>query len=92
MSAIKETLDAKLTEVGGKRRLNQYILQKQLGSGSFGVVYLGEDTELKRKVAIKEYSKSKLRKQKLNSSGGFGGVRGRGRGRGGSIRRVTVSR
>ncbi len=87
---IKETLDAKITEDGGQRILNQYILLKQLGSGSYGVVFLAEDTENNRKVAIKECSKSKLRKQKQTQSGAIGG-RGRGRGRGGT-RRVTVSR
>jgi [calcium/calmodulin-dependent protein kinase] kinase len=81
---VKETLNAKITEKSGVRVINQYILHSQLGQGSFGTVYLGEDTEKKRKVAIKECSKSRLRKQK------FGITAGRGRGRGG--RRVTVSR
>jgi serine/threonine protein kinase len=82
---IKETLNAKFTDESGVRSLNQYILFSQLGQGSFGTVYLGEDTEMKRKVAIKECSKSRLRKQKFGMNSG----RGRGRGIG---RRVTVSR
>jgi serine/threonine protein kinase len=82
---IKETLNAKFTEESGVRSLNQYILLSQLGQGSFGTVYLGEDTELKRNVAIKECSKSRLRKQKFGMNAGRGG-----RGRGG--RRITVSR
>lgn len=36
--------------LGGK-----YIVGKALGSGGFGVTYIGFDAELKRKVAIKEY-------------------------------------
>ena len=85
---IKETLDAKITEEAGIRVINQYILKSQLGQGSFGTVYLGEDTESKRNVAIKECSKSRLRKQKFGATAG----RGRGRGRGCAGRRVTVSR
>jgi serine/threonine protein kinase len=85
--SIKETLDAKLVEENGTRLLNQYLISQQLGQGSFGSVYLAYDNDYKRYVAIKECSKSKLRKQKLMSSGG----RGRGRGRG-TMKRVTISR
>ena len=89
---IKETLDAKLHEEDGHRVLNQYTFLKQLGAGSFGVVHLAEDGEKGIKVAIKECSKSKLKKQKQAQSGMIGG-RGRGRGaRGGTQRRCTVSR
>ncbi|KAI8899160.1 kinase-like domain-containing protein [Globomyces pollinis-pini] len=91
---IKETLDATCSIENGTRILNQYVLKKQLGSGSFGTVYLAEDTDLKIKVAIKECSKSKLRKQRNQESGGGIGGRGRGRGRGvkASVsRRVTVN-
>lgn len=78
---IKETLDAKLTtQEGGGRVLNQYIIKKQLGSGSFGIVYVALDTALNRHVAIKECSKSKLKKQKQQTEFGMRGGRGRGRG------------
>lgn len=33
---------------------NKYIIEKVLGSGGFGITYLGNDISLKRKVAIKE--------------------------------------
>jgi hypothetical protein len=46
---------------------------------------LGVDENLKRNVAIKEFSKTKLRKEKARKSGCFLGVRGRGRGRGASL-------
>ncbi|KAJ3275473.1 hypothetical protein HDV01_000300 [Terramyces sp. JEL0728] len=90
MQKIKETLDATVSEANGLRVLNQYTITKQLGSGSFGTVHLAYDAENDRKVAIKECSKSKLRKQKNQALGVFPG---RGRGRGGGVgRRVTVSR
>jgi serine/threonine protein kinase len=53
--------------------------------GSFGTVHLGWDTITNTFVAIKECSKTKLKRQKQESC--FGG-RGRGRG----TRRVTISR
>jgi hypothetical protein len=40
------------------------------------------DENLKRNVAVKEFSKTKLRKEKARKAGAFLGVRGRGRGRG----------
>lgn len=86
--SVRETLDAKVTEEHGKRRLNQYTILKKLGTGSFGMVHLAHDHTLNRQVALKECSKSKLRKQKKQQQGMF---LGRGRGRGPN-RRVTVSR
>jgi serine/threonine protein kinase len=83
---VKETLDAKFSENFGEKRLNQYVLHNILGTGSFGTVHLATDTDNARKVAIKEFSKLKLRKQQLQKSGNlFGGSRGRGRGRGGMM-------
>jgi [calcium/calmodulin-dependent protein kinase] kinase len=81
-------LDAKsYDDVSGERRLNQYVLGELLGKGSFGTVYKAYDKDANRFVALKEFSKSKLRKQKAQKTGGpvlFG--RGRGRGRGGLSR------
>jgi serine/threonine protein kinase len=79
-------------EEGDGKRLNQYAIGQVLvcqiskleGKGSFGTVYLGFDENLKKSVAIKEFSKTKLRKEKAKKSGTFLGIRGRGRGRGAS--------
>ncbi|KAL2917329.1 hypothetical protein HK105_202993 [Polyrhizophydium stewartii] len=81
---LKETLDAKVTEAeGGERRLNHYVIKRVLGSGSFGIVHLALDTDSNTLVAIKEFSKTKLRKQQAMKNGGiYGAFRGRGRGRG----------
>ena len=87
---VKETLDAIVTDDESGRRLNQYIITKRLGSGSFGVVHLAHDNSTNRDVAIKECSKSKLKRQKLQSD--FSNRGGRGRGRGTIGRRITVSR
>lgn len=74
-STVKETLDATFTD-NGEKRLNQYSIHRILGSGSFGTVSLGVDTLTGRSVAVKEFSKLKLRKQLLQK-----GMMGRGRGR-----------
>lgn len=77
----KETLDAKFSEDASGERINNYIISKLLGSGSFGSVHLGVDTDHgDRQVAIKRFSKSRLRKQHaINNGTLFGGARGRGR-------------
>ncbi|KAI9209826.1 kinase-like domain-containing protein [Polychytrium aggregatum] len=88
-SEVKETLDAQTSELAnGQRQLNQYTIQKVLGRGSFGTVHLGFNNDSKYYVAIKEFSKSKLRKIQLSKQGGMFGARGRlgrGRGRGGAV-------
>ncbi|KAJ3087575.1 hypothetical protein HK102_010746 [Quaeritorhiza haematococci] len=87
MADVKETPNAKAYEdaASGERHLNQYILQKIIGQGSFGTVHLAVDTSQSgRKFAIKEFSKIRLRRNKLSREGGGAfGLRGRFRGRGG---------
>jgi [calcium/calmodulin-dependent protein kinase] kinase len=71
---FKQTLHASLSQDGldsGQRRLNQYLLLKTIGRGSFGSVELAQDTSTTGPspqnnhslYAIKEYSKSRMRKR-----------------------------
>lgn len=44
-SIVIETLGAKTSETeDGLRKINQYLLKKEIGRGAFGVVHLGVDT------------------------------------------------
>tara|TARA_R110002096_G_scaffold70943_3_gene169879 strand:- start:1457 stop:2998 length:1542 start_codon:yes stop_codon:yes gene_type:complete len=36
-------------------RIQEYVIAKTIGTGGFGITYLGRDTNLDKKVAIKEY-------------------------------------
>lgn len=54
--AVLSTNRLKLTKDkndGGKKKVNQYILEKKLGEGSFAAVYLCTDSKTKTKYAIK---------------------------------------
>ncbi|KNF01789.1 CAMKK/CAMKK-META protein kinase [Puccinia striiformis f. sp. tritici PST-78] len=65
VAVFKETLHASLSQDDidtRKRRLNQYLLIKTIGKGSFGTVELAQDTANNTFYAIKEYSKSRMRK------------------------------
>jgi serine/threonine protein kinase len=78
--SVKETMDAKFSEDDAGTCINQYLLQKSLGVGSFGCVWLGYNTINNTYVAVKEFSKSRMRKHLLIKTGlMFGGSRGRGR-------------
>ncbi|CAG8433279.1 4160_t:CDS:2 [Diversispora eburnea] len=86
-ASVKETLDASITETNdGERCLNNYILKDEIGHGAYGTVILAIDKETGTKYAIKEFSKSRLRKKdKANyfrrpPRGGLRGARGRGGG------------
>ncbi|ORZ19773.1 kinase-like domain-containing protein [Absidia repens] len=85
-SEVIETLGATTSETkDGLRKINNYLLKKEIGRGAFGTVHLGVDTNTKTEYAIKEFSKSRLRRKEqsdmLRKRGGIG-ARGRGRGRG----------
>jgi len=91
-NTIKETLNAQYEQNDeGEIQLNNYVLEEELGKGSFGTVFRGRDTNDGRPVAIKVFSKTRLRKQHLQANGfgrmiGRGGMRGRGGLRGGMMR------
>ncbi|KAF8979875.1 hypothetical protein BGZ46_004918 [Entomortierella lignicola] len=79
--AVRETLNASVTEnADGALQLGQYILKGEIGKGAFGKVHLAEDADTHEKYAIKEFSKSKLRKKDKANLFKLG-PRGRGRGR-----------
>ncbi|KAF9177567.1 hypothetical protein BGZ51_008358 [Haplosporangium sp. Z 767] len=78
---VRETLDASVTEnADGHRQLRQYILKKEIGKGAFGKVHLAVDEKTGTGYAVKEFSKSKLRKKDKANLFKLG-PRGRGRGR-----------
>ncbi|KAF9125844.1 hypothetical protein BGW39_007106 [Mortierella sp. 14UC] len=78
---VRETLDASLTEnADGFHQLKQYILIKEIGKGAFGKVHLAQDENTNVRYAVKEFSKSKLRKKDKANLFKLG-PRGRGRGR-----------
>ncbi|KAG0005124.1 hypothetical protein BGZ80_010806 [Entomortierella chlamydospora] len=78
---VRETLNASVVEnADGALQLGQYILKGEIGKGAFGKVHLAEDANTYEKYAIKEFSKSKLRKKDKANLFKLG-PRGRGRGR-----------
>ncbi|GJJ71746.1 hypothetical protein EMPS_04103 [Entomortierella parvispora] len=78
---VRETLDACLTEnKDGYTQLKQYILKGVIGQGAFGKVHFAVDENTGVGYAVKEFSKSKLRKKDKANLFKLG-PRGRGRGR-----------
>jgi serine/threonine protein kinase len=55
----------------GKKCINQYIIEKELGKGSFATVHLGYDKETKNKYAIKEMNKALLMKKRIGNGNAF---------------------
>ncbi|CAO3621101.1 unnamed protein product [Cunninghamella blakesleeana] len=63
-SVVVETLGATTSETkDGLKKINSYLLKKVIGQGAFGTVHLGIDTKTNTEYAIKEFSKSRLRKK-----------------------------
>ncbi|KAI9257159.1 kinase-like domain-containing protein [Phascolomyces articulosus] len=81
-SIVVETLGAKTSETkDGLRKINNYLLKREIGRGAFGTVHLGIDTNTGNEYAIKEFSKSRLRRKEQSAMLRRPGPRGRGRGR-----------
>lgn len=51
----------------GTRLHDRYLLGRVLGEGGFGITYLGLDTELERRVAVKEYFPTAFVKRETSS-------------------------
>ncbi|KEZ41532.1 hypothetical protein SAPIO_CDS7692 [Scedosporium apiospermum] len=69
---IKETLDARTQyasdETDGRvhHRINQYVIQREIGRGSYGAVHLATDHN-GRDFAVKEFSKARLRRRERSN-------------------------
>ncbi|KAI8388599.1 kinase-like domain-containing protein [Radiomyces spectabilis] len=98
-SVVIETLGATTSETKeGFRKINDYLLKKEIGRGAFGTVHLGIGVNSNTEYAIKEFSKSRLRRKEqsnmLRRGARRGGVRGGfglGVGRGGPLRNPNQS-
>jgi serine/threonine protein kinase len=49
-------------------RLHWYVLERVLGQGGFGITYLARDTNLDRRVAIKEYLPSEVARRRSDAA------------------------
>lgn len=47
----------------GQKMINQYVIERELGKGSFATVHLGVDRDTGVKYAIKEMNKALLMKK-----------------------------
>ncbi|KAJ2889903.1 hypothetical protein IWW38_004431, partial [Coemansia aciculifera] len=88
---IKFTVSAHLDEdAQGTMVVSHYVIEKELGHGSYGTVYLVKHALTGEQYALKEYHKASLRKrlQSLSTSSSSGSSRGGGPmrpGRGGGL-------
>ncbi|KAA1107229.1 hypothetical protein PGT21_006928 [Puccinia graminis f. sp. tritici] len=61
---VKETLDAHSSfSEFGQKQVNQYLIKHEIGRGSFGAVQLAEDAQTGLSYAIKELSKTRLKRK-----------------------------
>lgn len=58
------TASVQKSKHGGKIKINQYIVEKTLGKGSFATVKLCRDSNTNEKFAVKQMNKKMLQKQK----------------------------
>ena len=49
-------------------RLHWYVLERVLGQGGFGITYLAHDSNLDRRVAIKEYLPAEVARRRSDAS------------------------
>lgn len=81
MSEIRETRHAEVQETDdGDIRVNQYLIKESIGKGAYGIVSLAVDTTSGIEYAMKEFSKSRLRRKNRSNMmrpAGQGGIRGK---------------
>ncbi|ORZ29566.1 kinase-like domain-containing protein [Catenaria anguillulae PL171] len=86
---VKETkVVSQEEDDAGTTKINQYSIVKYLGKGAYGTVYLARDDTTGLQYAVKEFSKSRMRKAMwaMSSRSRLGAMRGgRGGGRGGAL-------
>lgn len=64
-SVLSTTNLKKFKANDGNKMINQYIVEKTLGKGSFATVFLCADSETNQKFAIKQMNKKTLSKKKF---------------------------
>lgn len=81
MSGIRETRHAEIQETDdGDIKVNQYLIKESIGKGAYGIVSLAVDTTSGIEYAMKEFSKSRLRRKNRSAMmrpAGQGGIRGK---------------
>jgi serine/threonine protein kinase len=65
-STVVSTTSLKKYKTMGAQRINQYIVQRKLGEGSFATVKLCEDSGTHIKYAMKIMNKENLKKMVIN--------------------------
>ena len=60
---VKQTKRVVSSKAGGKKRINQYVILKQLARGSFGVVKLCRNEDDGQEYAVKIMNKKKLKRK-----------------------------
>ncbi|KAI7869135.1 kinase-like domain-containing protein [Spinellus fusiger] len=78
-SVVIESLCATTEETKDGRKINNYLLKKEIGRGAFGTVHLAMAIDTEKVYAVKEFSKSRLRRKERSDMLRRGGPRGRGR-------------
>jgi hypothetical protein len=67
-TVIETSILDKTVDDDGQKKINQYVLIKEIGRGGFGKVKLAVNQESKEQFAIKIANKSKLKRKLLNKS------------------------
>ena len=63
--SVTSTMKLKKGKQDGHKMINQYVIEKELGKGSFATVHLGYDKDSGIKYALKEMNKALLMKKRV---------------------------